>query len=520
MSLSLRRPNFIRWNAYLDECIKVLESAPETLPSDKLLCQHVKLMHINEEVGVRFSMDDPAATIAISDPRVQFAIGAFEKRLDEWVKGVPRTQWDRKSSACMMRIRSKADRTFEVSLEFSQHFSRLYMHEIALHNNHNIDDFRAPFTEESLKAPSLQAKSLTPYHNGLLQQCLTAVHDMFRTFAAFDMVTVKALPIFYFVRIAYAVVVLIKLHNAVSDPNSDLLFREEDLHVEYHLEKLLEVFQRMAAQDAFRPARMFMVIVGKLLDGFKNSNSNGHRGRGAPPPPPNREPMALEMGVLGDRKISKLDGSSLKTTKPKQSRQSSASEASSQSRTGSLSTQSQTQYARHPQQESRQMQPQNGQMLQQPHQQPPHPSMQQQIAQMSYANTQNPLHFLSEVATNNAPASLLGFSTQQQQAQPQQQQEQPQQEQPQQGWYHAPMQHQQSGPMLMNYGQGMDAASFEQAVDMTMSIGEGDLSSLFMEGNDYGFGPGMIPEGQMGAFGHLSGVGNGGGWAGFGDGPR
>lgn len=95
VSLSLRRPNFIRWNGYLDECIKVLESAPETLPSDKRLCQHVKLMHINEEVGLRFSMDDPSATIAISDPRVQFAIGAFEKRLEEWNEGVPQTQWDR-----------------------------------------------------------------------------------------------------------------------------------------------------------------------------------------------------------------------------------------------------------------------------------------------------------------------------------------------------------------------------------------------------------------------------------------
>lgn len=56
-------------------------------------------MHINEEVGMRFSMDDPSATIAIADPRVQFAIGAFEKRLEEWGHGVPQNQWDRKLSS-------------------------------------------------------------------------------------------------------------------------------------------------------------------------------------------------------------------------------------------------------------------------------------------------------------------------------------------------------------------------------------------------------------------------------------
>ena len=53
--------------------------------------------------------------------------------------------------------------------------------------------------------------------------------------------------------------------------------------------------------------------------------------------------------------------------------------------------------------------------------------------------------------------------------------------------------------------------AFEQAMDMTMSIGEGDLSSLFMEGGNYGYGAGMVPEGNAGMTGHMPGYG-GGGW--------
>lgn len=78
----------------MDECIEVLESSATALPSDNLLCQHVKLQHINEEIGQQFSMDDPSAAITISDSRVQCQLKAFEHQLGEWGKAVPNTIWN------------------------------------------------------------------------------------------------------------------------------------------------------------------------------------------------------------------------------------------------------------------------------------------------------------------------------------------------------------------------------------------------------------------------------------------
>ncbi len=79
----------------MDECIDMLESSTTALPSDKLLCQHVKLQHINEEIGLQFSMDDPSATITISDTRVQYALKAFEHQLQEWSAAMPKSIWNR-----------------------------------------------------------------------------------------------------------------------------------------------------------------------------------------------------------------------------------------------------------------------------------------------------------------------------------------------------------------------------------------------------------------------------------------
>lgn len=81
----------------MDECIEVLESSPTALPSDSLLCQHVRLQHINEEIGQQFSMDDPSAAITISDSRVQFQLKAFEHQLGEWSKAVPKAMRNSKS---------------------------------------------------------------------------------------------------------------------------------------------------------------------------------------------------------------------------------------------------------------------------------------------------------------------------------------------------------------------------------------------------------------------------------------
>jgi len=84
----------------MDECVEMLESSPEALPSDKLLCQHVKLQHINEDVCVSFSMDDPSATVTMTDSKVQYALRGFERSLSDWTKAVPKSIYNSGFSSC------------------------------------------------------------------------------------------------------------------------------------------------------------------------------------------------------------------------------------------------------------------------------------------------------------------------------------------------------------------------------------------------------------------------------------
>jgi len=66
-----------------------LETSPDAFPSDKILCQWVRIQHIAEDIGLQFSMDDPAASVFISDARVQHALKGFERELEAWRKQIP-----------------------------------------------------------------------------------------------------------------------------------------------------------------------------------------------------------------------------------------------------------------------------------------------------------------------------------------------------------------------------------------------------------------------------------------------
>lgn len=88
-SMAQRRPNLLRYTMFMSECVEVLESSPEAAPSDKVLCQWVKLQKIAEEIGIGFAFDDPNAIVSIDDARVQFSLKGFARQLEEWKSKCP-----------------------------------------------------------------------------------------------------------------------------------------------------------------------------------------------------------------------------------------------------------------------------------------------------------------------------------------------------------------------------------------------------------------------------------------------
>ncbi|KAH8603081.1 hypothetical protein B0O99DRAFT_605034 [Bisporella sp. PMI_857] len=274
-SMGLRRPNLIRWSPFMTDCLNVLERSPEAAPSDKILCQLVRSQQIAEEIGTQFSMDDPSANVNIADPKVQYALKGFERDLTRWTNHIPPD-------------------TQSVTLTMTGHVVNLFMHEIAMHVNHNVDEFKPPFTEAILSGQmdAEGPESLTSVHISALSTCLTAIDGIIETFLKFDVDTIHCLPIVHFVRVAYAVVVLIKMYFAAATPHSELgkVINKDNMKVEQYLDSLAAVFKASAAQEKSRPSAKFLMVLLMLKTWFHRQREGKPSGEPIAIPPTRNPP--------------------------------------------------------------------------------------------------------------------------------------------------------------------------------------------------------------------------------------
>jgi len=255
-SMALHRPNLIRWTPFMAECVDVLESAPEAALTDGYLCQLILAHKLAEEVGIHFSMDDPASTPNIAEPRTQYALKGFERELDRHITSVPKEKQ-------------------QPSLRLTFHVLNLYMHEIATQSDFS-DDLR-PGSSNPKEGLLGTDAPLTAAHINAMSACLTAVDGIFEVFLSLDVSSIRCLPVFNFVRVAYAVVVLMKIYFAASSPKSELgkIINKDHMRVEHHLEVLLDKFRATAADDMSRPAAKFLVVLIMLRSWFQKQKQSG-----------------------------------------------------------------------------------------------------------------------------------------------------------------------------------------------------------------------------------------------------
>lgn len=246
-AMSLRRPLLVRWTNYADECIEVLSTAEDAALTDKWLCFLVRAQHIAEAIGFEFSMDDPASQVSLTDHKTQYHLKAFERQLEEW---------ERSATPEMLK---------KPIMRHMKGIINLYMHEIAMHHNHNIDDFRPPFNATPIDGPP-DPDFVTPAHIESLTTCMRSVHEVFEAFLSMDVQQLRCLPTLFFVRNSYAAVALIKMYTAVSAKGSKYgsIISNEDLRVDYYLDRLIDRLARTAEGGMCKVAQKFSIIFNML----------------------------------------------------------------------------------------------------------------------------------------------------------------------------------------------------------------------------------------------------------------
>jgi hypothetical protein len=264
-----RRPNLIRWDSYMAECVQLLENSPEALQSDAYLCQFIKCQRIAEEVGEEFQSASDVV-INITDPHVQDKLKEFEKKLERWSDDVPPNSQTCKSAQGILPFPYLYQ---IVILKMSEHVINMYMHEIAL----NVEEIKAVKDENgsSFGATDQPNRALSPAHIRGLSICLTSAEGIMESFLSLDITTIRGMPVMHFVRIAYAVVTLFKIHALAGHPSSELskVIDKENIKLELYLDRLHEKFQVVAAGDKCRPATKLIMALSHIKSWIHRSKT-------------------------------------------------------------------------------------------------------------------------------------------------------------------------------------------------------------------------------------------------------
>lgn len=87
----------MKWQPYMDECLQILATHPDALPSDRRLVWWAKLAYIMEQAGVQLTAEDPYTMISFADSKTRYTIKAFATQLAQFRRDIPEEFWTGKS---------------------------------------------------------------------------------------------------------------------------------------------------------------------------------------------------------------------------------------------------------------------------------------------------------------------------------------------------------------------------------------------------------------------------------------
>ncbi|KAK6386776.1 hypothetical protein LTS17_000038 [Exophiala oligosperma] len=256
IAMSLRHPAAIRWSVYIEECLDVLSSAPSALPSDRWLCDLIRIQHIAEDASMVFSMDDPGSVISFRDVKTQYHIGGFHQQLEQWRR----------------HAHSNLHQGFVRHIEAT---TTLYVNEVAIHSEHNIDELRSPLRppaqNEALShdynATSSTESQFAPARIECLFTCLSAIHNCFDALLSMDISTLATLPNFFLVRTGYAARALRKLLSICENQaalTGQFQINVKDLKFEEYMTSLIHLLARIHEETNAHVARAFCLVITQI----------------------------------------------------------------------------------------------------------------------------------------------------------------------------------------------------------------------------------------------------------------
>lgn len=148
------------------------------------------------------------------------------------------------------------------------------MHEMSLHSD-DFDHMKGCFPTTRLDDGLANMTAPSTAQLDAVLASFGAVTGIVEAFMEMDLESVRCLPVFNLVRVAYSIVVLIKIYFTATAPGSELgnVLPKETIKVDHYLDSMTSKFMAAAAEDKCRPAAKFLIVL-IMLRGWLNNKTS------------------------------------------------------------------------------------------------------------------------------------------------------------------------------------------------------------------------------------------------------
>jgi len=252
----------------MDDCLQVLETHPDALPSDRQVIWWAKLGFIMEQTGVQLSSDDAETMASFADNKTRYSIKAFNNQLTQWRKEIPEGFFTSKSCAIHHACFSNA---FAVPMAHTYHVVNLFVHESAM-----SIDCKQSVIPNSPGNDGLPTSAIAPLIDALTT-CIHSIHQSMDTILSVDAERLTCLPTVAVARTSYSVISLIKIYSLLTAKETRIgqVIDMQGLKLEYYLDRIINHYRTAAALDGGRAAAKFGNILMMLQNWFVKKKENG-----------------------------------------------------------------------------------------------------------------------------------------------------------------------------------------------------------------------------------------------------
>ncbi|PVH85560.1 hypothetical protein DL98DRAFT_451738 [Cadophora sp. DSE1049] len=255
VSLSSRRPNMLRYNRWVGECLDSLANNPNGSQTDRYLVSWIRLIRITEEIGLALGFEDISSMANLSEPRTQIVMSGLQKTLQSW------------------KVLVGSDVNDALMIQY--HHSQLFLHEIALHDDHPPEDFRPPFDMGKILSIHTIPGAKDSFIDAIAN-LVSSAQSMLDIILAMDLSVLRSLPIYNFVRMAYSIVILVKLYISSKSPTSKIgeVLDREHLKLGFYLKALIDLLIAAAGPMECRAPHTFLGMFMRFYGWYKGQESS------------------------------------------------------------------------------------------------------------------------------------------------------------------------------------------------------------------------------------------------------